>query len=147
MLAAFLTGGLLSLGSMIGFLALSGIAVRNAFTLIGRYRYLEQHEGEKFGAELIRRGTQERLPPILISALTTGLALVPFVLFGDIAGLEILRPMALVLLSGLVTTTVFTLVVAPAVYLLFGAVHEPVFQAFSVGTLAEEEMRGAIAKS
>jgi CzcA family heavy metal efflux pump len=147
MLAAFLTGGLLSLGSMIGFLALSGIAVRNAFTLIGRYRYLEQHEGEKFGTELIRRGTQERLPPILISALTTGLALVPFVLFGDIAGLEILRPMALVLLGGLVTTTVFTLVVAPAVYLLFGAVHEPVFQAFSVGPLAEEEMGGAIAKS
>jgi Cu/Ag efflux pump CusA len=148
MLAAFLTGGgLLSLGSMIGFLALSGIAVRNTFTLVGRYRYLEQHEGDKFGVELIRRGTQERLPPILISALTTGLVLVPFVLFGDSAGLEILRPMAIVLLGGLVTTTVFTLVVAPALYLLFGAVHEPVFQAFSVGLLAEEEMRQAIAKS
>ena len=121
-LAAFLTGGgLLSFGSIVGFAAVLGIAVRNAFTLVSRYRYLEQHDGEASRAELALRGAQERSAPVLMMAITTALAFLPLALFGNIAGLEIVHPMAVVVLGGLVTTTVLTLVGVPAMYLLFGA--------------------------
>jgi Cu/Ag efflux pump CusA len=117
-------GGILSLGSLIGFLAVFGIAVRNNITLVSRYRHLEQ-EGEEFGAELIQRGARERAAPILASASATALAFLPLALSGNIAGLEIVHPMAIVVLGGLITTTLFSLVVAPATYLLFGADFEP----------------------
>jgi Cu/Ag efflux pump CusA len=120
-LAAFAGGGI-SLGSLVGFLALLGIAARNGILLINRYEDLEQHDGEPFGPELVRRGTRERVAPILMTAATTAVALVPLVLLGDIAGLEIVRPMALVILGGLVTSTWLTLVVLPALYLRFGAI-------------------------
>jgi Cu/Ag efflux pump CusA len=124
-LAAYANGGgILSLGSLIGFLAVFGIAVRNNITLVSRYRHLEQ-EGEEFGAELIRRGARERAAPILASASATALAFLPLALSGNIAGLEIVHPMAIVVLGGLITTTLFSLVVAPATYLLFGADFEP----------------------
>ncbi|OLC00184.1 MAG: acriflavin resistance protein [Candidatus Rokubacteria bacterium 13_1_40CM_68_15] len=119
-LAAFAGGGI-SLGSLVGFLALLGIAARNGIMLINRYQQL-QHEGEPFGPQLVLRGTRERVAPIFMTAATTALALVPLVLLGDIAGLEIVRPMALVILGGLVTSTWLTVLVLPALYLRFGAV-------------------------
>jgi len=115
-LAAFAGGGI-SLGSLVGFLALLGIAARNGILLIDRYQSLQENEGEPFGPALVLRGTRERVAPILMTAVTTALALVPLVLLGDVAGLEIVRPMALVILGGLVTSTWLALVVIPALYL------------------------------
>jgi Cu/Ag efflux pump CusA len=124
-LAALIGGGILSLGSLFGFLAVLGIAVRNGLVLITHLQHLEGHEGETFGPELVLRGARERLAPILMTALTTGLALLPFVLFGDIAGLEIVYPMAVVILGGLVTATLLDLFILPALYLRFGASTVP----------------------
>jgi len=126
-LAAYATGGaVLSFGSILGFLAVLGIAVRNTVTLVSRYQQLEQLDGVAFGTELVQRGTQERSAQVLTTALTTALAFLPLVLFGDVAGLEIVRPMAIVVLGGLVTTTTLTLAGVPAMYLLAGAVvREP----------------------
>jgi Cu/Ag efflux pump CusA len=89
--------------------------------LVNRYQQIQDHEGEAFGPQLVERGTRERLAPILMTAATTAVALLPVVFLGDIAGLEIVRPMALVILGGLVTSTWLTLVVLPALYLRFGA--------------------------
>jgi CzcA family heavy metal efflux pump len=124
-LAAFISGGVVSLGSLLGFLAVLAIAARNCILMIHHYRHLEQHDGEVFGLGLVLRGTRERLAPILTTALTTGLALMPFVVYGDIAGLEVVHPMSVIILGGLVTSTVFSLFCVPAVYLLFGAKREP----------------------
>jgi CzcA family heavy metal efflux pump len=147
-LAAFLTGGgLLSLGSIVGFVAVLGIAVRNGMTLISRYRYLEQHDGETFGAELVQRGTQERSAPILMTAGATALTFLPLALFGNIAGLEIARPMAIVILGGLVTTTLLTLVGVPAMCLLFGAGRGPELEELAVTVVTEEEMREVVANT
>jgi len=137
-------GGLLSLGSIAGFVAVLGIAIRNATTLVWRYQRLEQHDGATFGPELVQRGTQERSAPILMTAVTTALAFLPMALFGDIAGLEIMRPMAVVILGGLVTTTLLGLVGVPAMYLLFGAVREPELEDLSTTVVGEEEMHGAV---
>ncbi|MGH9148312.1 MAG: efflux RND transporter permease subunit, partial [Vicinamibacterales bacterium] len=125
-LAALLTGGgVLSLGSIVGFLAVLGIAVRNTVLLVSRYRRLEC-EGGAFGAALVERGTEERSVPILMSAVTTALAFLPFVMFGSIAGLEIAHPMAIVVLGGLVTTTLVSLVAVPAMCVFCGtAAAEP----------------------
>ncbi len=139
-LATFLTGGgVLSLGSIVGFVAVLGIAVRNGMTLISRYRYLEQLDGGTFGPGLVRRGTQERSAPILMTAGTTALAFLPLALFGNTAGLEIVRPMAIVILGGLVTTTLLSLVGVPAMYVLFGAAREPELEVLPVAVLDEEE--------
>jgi CzcA family heavy metal efflux pump len=141
-LAVFFTnGGLLSIGEIVGFAAVLGIAVRNGIVLVNRYRHLEQHDGGAFGAGLVQRGTREQAAPILMTAVTTALALLPLVLFGNIAGLEIMQPMAIVILGGLVTTTLFSLIGVPAMYLLFGAAREPEFEDLSVA--AEGEMRAA----
>jgi Cu/Ag efflux pump CusA len=137
-------GGLLSLGSIAGFVAVLGIAVRNSLTLVGRYRQLERQNGGTFGAELVRRGTQEQSAPILMTALTTALAFLPVALFGDIAGLEIMGPMAIVILGGLVTTTLFGLVGIPATYLLLGAAREPELADLSVTDVSGEEMAAAV---
>jgi CzcA family heavy metal efflux pump len=120
-LAALALGNVLSLGSLIGLLAVFGIAVRNGIMLIKHYQHLEWEEGEPFGPGLIVRGARERLAPILMTALATGLALAPLVIFGDIPGHEIVRPMAIVILGGLVTSTVLNLFIIPALYLRFGA--------------------------
>ena len=124
MLAALLGGSLISLSSLLGFLTILGIAVRNSVLTINHYGYLERQEGESFGPELVLRGSRERSAPILMTALTTGLALLPFVFSGSIAGLEIVRPTAIVILGGLVTSTLVSLFVLPALYLRFGARRE-----------------------
>jgi CzcA family heavy metal efflux pump len=120
-LAAFATGSGISLASLLGLLAVFGIAARNSIMLIKHYQHLEQHEGAPFGPELVLRGTRERLAPILMTALAAGLALVPLVIFGDIPGQEIVRPMAIVILGGLITSTLLNLFIIPALYLRFGA--------------------------
>jgi Cu/Ag efflux pump CusA len=118
------TGGLLSLGAIVGFLAVFGIAVRNALTLIAVYRQRE-NAGEMFGADLVLHATEERAGPILMTALTTALAFLPFAVAGNIAGLEFIHPMAIVVLGGVTTTTLLTLIGVPALVVLFGAAREP----------------------
>jgi CzcA family heavy metal efflux pump len=120
-LAALAGGGVLSLGSLVGFLAVLGIAARQGILLIRHYQHLEQHEGETFGPGLVLRGTRERLRPILTTTAAAALALLPLVYFGGIPGLEIEHPMAVVILGGLVTATLVNLFVVPALYLVFGA--------------------------
>jgi CzcA family heavy metal efflux pump len=120
LLAAFLGGGVLSLGSLVGFLAVLGIAARNGIMLISHYQHLERYEGEAFGPALVLRGAKERLAPILMTSLATALALVPLVVAGSIPGNEIEHPMAMVILGGLVTSTLLNLFVLPPLYLRFG---------------------------
>jgi CzcA family heavy metal efflux pump len=117
LLAAFAAGGLVSLGSLVGFLTVFGIAARNGILLINHYQHLEREEGEPFGAALVLRGSRERLAPILMTALATGLALVPLVISGEIPGAEIEYPMAIVILGGLATSTLLNLFLVPVLYL------------------------------
>ena len=119
-LAAFIGGGNLSLGSIVGFFTVFGIAARNGILLINHYQHLEREEGEPFGLGLVLRGARERLSPILMTAGATGLAILPLVIFGNIPGHEIEHPMAVVILGGLVTSTLVNLFVVPALYLKFG---------------------------
>jgi Cu/Ag efflux pump CusA len=88
--------------------------------LISHYHHLEREEGVAFGTELVVRGAQERLRPILMTALATGLAVIPLVIAGDVPGDEIEHPMAVVILGGLVTSTLLNLFAVPALYLRFG---------------------------
>ena len=118
--AAFATGGVLSLGSLVGLVTVVGIAARNGIMLVSHYRHLETQEGMAFGRELVIRGAEERVAPILMTACATGLALVPIVLGGTKAGYEIEHPLAVVILGGLVTSTLLNLFVVPALYLRFG---------------------------
>jgi Cu/Ag efflux pump CusA len=92
--------------------------------LFSHYEYLEEHSGMNFGPALVMRGARERLSPILMTALATILALLPFVLFGNIPGHEIARPIAIVTIGGLVTSTWLNLFAMPALYLRFGASRE-----------------------
>jgi Cu/Ag efflux pump CusA len=124
-LAAYFGDGVLSLGSLVGFLTVLGIAARNGILMINHFQHLEDHEGETFGPELVLRGARERLAPILMTATTTGLALVPLVIAGQIPGNEIEHPMAVVILGGLVTSTLVNLFVVPSLYLRFGQVRKP----------------------
>ncbi|WP_374687093.1 efflux RND transporter permease subunit [Promineifilum sp.] len=120
-LAAYLASdGVLSLGSLVGFLTILGVAARNGIMLISHYQHLEEFEGEAFGPELVRRGAIERVAPIMMTALTAGLALVPLVVAGNIPGHEIEHPMSIVILGGLVTSTLVNLFIVPNLYLRFG---------------------------
>ena len=124
-IAAYIFGdGVLSLGSLVGFFTILGIVARNGIMQISHFQHLEQHEGETFGPELVIRGARERLAPIVMTALTTALALVPLLIAGNIAGQEIEHPMAIVILGGLVTSTLLNLFVVPSLYLQFGK-HRP----------------------
>ena len=119
---AFLCGGVISLGSLIGFVTVLGVAARNGIMLIDHYRHLQREEGVEFGPELVIRGAAERLAPILMTALTTGLALVPLIVTGNKPGQEIEYPMAFVILGGLVTSTLLNLLVLPPLFAKFGKV-------------------------
>jgi len=126
LLAAFFTGGVLSLGSLVGLLTILGIATRNGIMMISHFQHLEEEEGEPFGPALVLRGAKERIAPIMMTALTTGLALVPLAIAGSIPGNEIEHPMAIVILGGLVTSTLLNLLVVPTLYLLFGKARSAV---------------------
>ena len=118
-LAAWLGGGVLSLGSLVGFYTVFGIAARNGILMINHFQHLEEHEGEVFGRGLVLRGAKERLSPILMTTLATGLALVPLVVAGNVPGHEIEHPLAVVVLGGLLTSTLLNLFVVPPLYLRF----------------------------
>jgi Cu/Ag efflux pump CusA len=100
-----------------------GIAARNGIMLVSHYRHLEEVEGEKFGVPLVLRGAEERLTPILMTALATGLALVPLVISGNLPGHEIEYPMAVIILGGLTTSTILNLFLLPPIYAMFGRVQ------------------------
>ena len=119
-IGAVLTGGVLSLGSLVGFITVLGIAARNGIMLLSHYRHLEEEEGVPFGLGLVVQGSSERLAPILMTALATGLALVPLVVAGNKPGHEIEHPLAVVILGGLVSSTILNLFLMPALYLAFG---------------------------
>jgi Cu/Ag efflux pump CusA len=119
-LAAWLAGGVISLGSLVGFLTVLGIAARNGIIMINHFQHLERHEGEVFGMKLVLRGASERLRPILMTTGAAGLAILPLVIFGDLPGHEIEYPMAVVILGGLATSTLLNLFMLPAFYLRFG---------------------------
>ena len=116
LLGVFAGGGIISLGSLVGFVTVLGIAARNAIMLISHYRHLAEEEPGLTARELIIRGAEERLAPILMTALTTGLALVPLIYTGELPGQEIEYPMALVILTGLVGATIVNLLVLPVLY-------------------------------
>ena len=116
----FFSGGVLSVASMVGFIALTGIAARNGIMMISHYLHLMREEGMPFGREMIVRGTQERVVPVLMTALTAGLALLPLLLGAGQPGKEILHPVAVVIFCGLFTSTLLDLLVRPMVFWQFG---------------------------
>ena len=124
-IAALLAGGTLTLGSIAGLLAVLGFAARGVVLLIHNYQRLVEKEAVPFGPDLVVRGTRDCLSPILIAALATAAVLAPMAVLGGTAGLGIVQPMAVVVLGGLVTTTVVTLLVVPVLYLRFGFIAEP----------------------
>jgi Cu/Ag efflux pump CusA len=119
-IAAYLGGGIISLGSLVGFFTVLGIVARNGIMLISHYQHLERFEGVPFGPQLVIQGARERVVPIMMTVLTTGLVLVPLILAGQIPGNEIEHPMAIVIFGGLITATLLNLFVVPALYLRFG---------------------------
>jgi CzcA family heavy metal efflux pump len=112
--------GDISIASMVGFVTLFGIATRNGIMLVTHYNHLMDVEDMPFGRELVLRGAMERLSPILMTAMTAGLALLPLALGQGKSGRELEQPMAVVILGGLVTSTLLNMVVLPALYLKFG---------------------------
>jgi len=118
--AVVLFEGVLSLATLVGFVTLFGIATRNGVLLVTHYQHLIRDEGQSL-LEAVRRGSEERLAPILMTALTTGLALIPLVLAGDKPGNEIQSPMGLVILGGLLTSTSLNLVLIPVLFARWGA--------------------------
>ncbi|MGH7454714.1 MAG: efflux RND transporter permease subunit, partial [bacterium] len=119
-IGVIITGGVLSLGALVGFVTVLGIAARNTIMLVSHYRHLEKEEGMAFGLDLITRGAMERLSPILMTALAAALALLPIVLGGTRPGQEIEHPMAVVILGGLISSTLLNLLVMPVLYWRFG---------------------------
>jgi HME family heavy-metal exporter len=115
-LALVLTGQSLTVASMVGFISLGGIAVRNGILLVTHYVHLMKYEGEGFTKEMVLRGSLERLSPVLMTALTAGIGLVPLVVAGNEPGREILYPVATVILGGLITSTFCEFLIHPGLF-------------------------------
>jgi len=118
--ALVLTHQSLTVASMVGFISLSGIASRNGILLIAHYLHLVRHEGEGFTPEMVERAGRERVAPMLMTALTAGIALIPLVLAAGEPGKEILYPVATVILGGLISSTLLDFFVHPALFWCFG---------------------------
>jgi len=116
----YISGGVVTLGAIVGFFTVFGIAARNSIMLITHCEHLEAEEGMEFGPALVLQGARERLSPILMTSLATGLALLPLVINGNQPGREIEFPLAVVIIGGLFTSTLLTLFVVPSLYLRFG---------------------------
>ncbi|RYD76955.1 MAG: efflux RND transporter permease subunit, partial [Verrucomicrobiaceae bacterium] len=110
----------ISIATLVGFIAVGGVAARNGIMMLSHYLHLMKHEGEGFTAAMVIRGTQERLVPVLMTALSAGIALIPLVLSAGEPGKEILHPVAVVIVGGLVSSTFLDLLVTPSAFWLFG---------------------------
>ena len=132
LIAAFADGGVMSFGALVGLLAGLGIAAHYGIMLIRRFQQLEQEEGERLDPALVLRGVRDRFVPILTTSLATGLALLPLAVIGPVPGNEIVHPMALVIIGGLITTTLLVLFVVPALYLWWAPRPEPATTSTSV---------------
>jgi HME family heavy-metal exporter len=119
-LALWLVGQPLSVSSMIGFITLTGIAARNGILKVSHYLNLSLHEGVPFGRELVVRGSLERLTPVLMTALSAGVALVPLLVDAATPGKEILHPVAVTIFGGLISATLLDTLLTPVLFLRFG---------------------------
>jgi Cu/Ag efflux pump CusA len=119
-LGVYLAGGVLNVATMIGFITLFGIATRNGIMLVSHIHHLREQEGVTDFREAVERGARERLVPILMTAMAAGLALIPLALGGGKSGSEIQTPMAIVILCGLVSSTILNMFVVPTLYLKYG---------------------------
>ena len=115
----FVTDGIITIASLVGFITLFGIAVRNGILMVSHYNYLMDREGKPL-LEAVVQGSMERLSPVLMTAMTTGLALLPLALAGDQPGSEIQSPMSVVILGGLLTATFLNLIVIPVLFVKWG---------------------------
>ncbi len=118
--AVLISGGGLSVGSLVGFVTLFGITIRNSIMLVSHYQYLVEEERLPWNLEVAIKGAQERLPSILMTALVTALAMLPIAIGSDNPGREIMGPMAAIIIGGLASSTILNLLVMPAVMLKFG---------------------------
>jgi len=119
-IAVLFTNGVLSIGSLVGFVTLFGITLRNSIMLVSHFRYLVVEEGALWNAETAIRGAQERLPSILITALVTALAMLPIAMNSDSPGREVMGPMASIIIGGLISSTILNLLVLPSIMLRYG---------------------------
>jgi CzcA family heavy metal efflux pump len=119
-IAAWWMVGDISVATLIGFVAVAGIGARNTIMMIDHYLHLMNHEGEKFSKEMVMRGSQERLAPVLMTALAAGIALVPLLLAAGQPGKELLHPVAVVIVGGLISSTLLDIALTPTVFYHFG---------------------------
>ena len=126
-IAASIFGGWLSIGSMVGFVTLFGITLRNSIMLISHYQHLIENENLKWNLETCVKGAKERLPSILMTALVAGLALLPIAMGSDQPGKEIEGPMATIIIGGLFTSTILNLLILPTVLLNYGEFKKRIF--------------------
>jgi Cu/Ag efflux pump CusA len=136
-------GGVGSIGSAIGLLAVLALTLRNGIGQVDRYRRMEQTAGERFGPGLVLRGAREQLPPQLVTALGTAAALLPFAVLGGRAGLEVVQPMAMVILGGLVSSTLINLFVVPSLFLRSGSHPQSEMVAVSIEQARDRQAIGA----
>ncbi|MFO0814141.1 MAG: efflux RND transporter permease subunit [Gemmatales bacterium] len=142
-LALVLTKQTLTVASLVGFISLGGIAVRNGILLVTHYFHLMQHEGEQFSEKLVLRGSLERLAPVLMTALTAGIGLVPLVVAGQEPGREILYPVATVILGGLITSTFCEFLIHPGLFWRFtGADAERLVRSLNKSDELDEDHDG-----
>ena len=124
-IAAMFTGGWISLGSLVGFVTLFGITLRNSIMMVSHYQHLVEEEHCVWGIETCIRGASERLPSILMTALVTALGLLPLAMGSGQPGREIEGPMATIIVGGLVTSTILNLLILPTIMLHFGKFEKP----------------------